>query len=32
VDDMRSGMPDTALMDKYKLTARGLHSAFIAVL
>ena len=28
VDDMRSGMPDTALMEKYKLTARGLHSAF----
>jgi hypothetical protein len=28
VDDMRSGMPDSALMDKYKLTARGLHSAF----
>ena len=28
VDDMRSGMPDSALMEKYKLTARGLHSAF----
>ena len=25
---MRSGMPDSALMEKYKLTARGLHSAF----
>jgi hypothetical protein len=28
VDDMRSGMSDSALMEKYKLTARGLHSAF----
>jgi hypothetical protein len=28
VGDMRSGMTDSALMEKYKLTARGLHSAF----
>lgn len=28
VDDMRSGMLDSVLMEKYKLTARGLHSAF----
>ncbi len=28
VDDMRSGMPDSGLMEKYKLTARGLHSVF----
>jgi hypothetical protein len=28
VDDLRSGMTDSALMEKYKLTARGLHSAF----
>ena len=28
VDDMRSGMSDSALMEKYKLTAKGLHSAF----
>ncbi len=28
VDDMRSGMSDSELMEKYKLTARGLHSAF----
>ncbi len=28
VDDMRAGLPDSGLMEKYRLTARGLHSAF----
>ncbi len=28
VGDLRAGMTDSALMEKYKLTARGLHSAF----